>query len=111
MRQYVSNKDCAASHADRGCLMQHGGYGLASAPIGGWKAAAAAPKQQGGLGYANVAICAATGTAWLLQLIEDMQQSRAFHDTCELSLPRGQAAKIPEARYFRVPTCMYCSYE
>ena len=45
-----------------------------------------------------MAICAATGTAWLLQFIEDMQQSRAFHETCELELPKGQAAKIPEVR-------------
>ena len=43
-------------------------------------------------------LCAAAGTAWLLQLIEDMQQSRAFHKTCELELPKGQAAKIPEVR-------------
>jgi hypothetical protein len=38
----------------------------------------------------------AAGTTWLLQLIEDMQQSRDFHKTCELKLPFGQAAKIPE---------------
>jgi len=43
-------------------------------------------------------LCAAAGTAWLLQFIEDMQQSRAFHKTCELELPKGQAAKIPEVR-------------
>ena len=43
-------------------------------------------------------LCAAAGTAWLLQFIEDMQQSRAFHETCELKLPEGQAAKIPEVR-------------
>jgi len=43
-------------------------------------------------------LCAAAGTTWLLQLIEDMQQSRAFHETCELELPKGQAAKIPEVR-------------
>ena len=42
---------------------------------------------------------AAAGTAWLLQFIEDMQQSRDFHETCELELPKGQAAKIPEVRY------------
>ena len=42
--------------------------------------------------------CAAAGTAWLLQFIEDMQQSRAFHKTCELELPEGQAKKIPEVR-------------
>ena len=41
---------------------------------------------------------AAAGTAWLLQFIEDMQQSRAFHKTCELELPEGQAKKIPEVR-------------
>ena len=43
-------------------------------------------------------VCCDTGTAWLLQLIEDMQQSRAFHEACELKLPEGQAAKIPEVR-------------
>ena len=40
-------------------------------------------------------LCAAAGTAWLLQFIEDMQQSRAFHETCELKLP-NEAATIPE---------------
>ena len=40
--------------------------------------------------------CAAAGTAWLLQFIEDMQQSRAFHKTCKLELPQRQAEKIPE---------------
>ena len=25
-----------------------------------------------------------------------MQQSRAFHETCERELPKGQASKIPE---------------
>ena len=35
------------------------------------------------------------GTAWLLQFIEDMQQSREFHKTCELELP-NEAATIPE---------------
>jgi hypothetical protein len=39
---------------------------------------------------------AVAGTTWLLQLIEDMQQSRTFHATCERKL-QGQAAKIPEA--------------
>ena len=43
-------------------------------------------------------LCAAAGTSWLLQFIEDMQQSLAFHKTCELELPKGQAAKIPEVR-------------
>ena len=43
-------------------------------------------------------LCAVAGTSWLLQFIEDMQQSRAFHETCELKLPEGQAAKIPEVR-------------
>lgn len=47
--------------------------------------------------------CAAAGTTWLLQLIEDVQQSQAFHETCELKLPRGQAAKIPE-----VGSCYDC---
>ena len=28
--------------------------------------------------------------------LEDMQQSRAFHETCMRKLPEGQAAKIPE---------------
>ena len=41
-------------------------------------------------------VCAAAGTTWLLQLIEDMQQSRAFHETCKRKLPEGQAAMIPE---------------
>ena len=40
-------------------------------------------------------MCAAAGTAWLLQFIEDMQQSRDFHKTCELILP-NEAATIPE---------------
>jgi len=50
-------------------------------------------------------LCAAAGTAWLLQFIEDMQQSRAFHETCVLELPKGQAAKIPEVRssYWYIP--------
>ena len=39
--------------------------------------------------------CAAAGTAWLLQFIEDLQQSRDFHKTCELILP-NEAASIPE---------------
>ena len=43
---------------------------------------------------ADVAI-AALGTAWLLQFIEDMQQSREFHKTCELQLP-SEIAKLPE---------------
>ena len=43
-------------------------------------------------------LCAAAGTSWLLQFIEDMQQSRAFHETCEQTLPEWQAAKIPEVR-------------
>ena len=50
-------------------------------------------------------LCAAAGTAWLLQFIEDMQQSRAFHKTCELELPKGQAAKIPEVRSSYWYTC------
>ena len=50
-------------------------------------------------------LCAAAGTAWLLQFIEDMQQSRAFHETCELELPKGQAAKIPEVRFSYWYTC------
>ena len=52
-----------------------------------------------------MAVCAAAGTAWLLQFIEDMQQSRAFHETCELELPKGQAAKIPEVRSSYWYTC------
>ena len=51
---------------------------------------------------ANVAICAAAGTSWLLQFIEDMQQSRAFHETCELKLP-NEAATIPEVLLFLSP--------
>jgi hypothetical protein len=39
------------------------------------------------------------------QFIEDMQQSRAFHETCELKLPEGQAAKIPEVRSSYWYTC------
>ena len=41
-------------------------------------------------------MCYTAGTTWLLQLIEDMQQSRAFHETCKRELPQGEAAKIPE---------------
>jgi hypothetical protein len=47
-------------------------------------------------------LCAAAGTAWLLQFIEDMQQSRAFHETCELKLP-NEAATIPEVLQFLSP--------
>ena len=43
-------------------------------------------------------LCAVAGTAWLLQFIEDLQQSRAFHKTCELKLPK-EAASIPEVLY------------
>ena len=39
------------------------------------------------------------GTAWLLQFIEDLQQSREFHKTCELKLP-NEAATIPEVRSY-----------
>ena len=39
------------------------------------------------------------GTAWLLQFIEDLQQSREFHKTCELMLP-NEAANIPEVLLF-----------
>ena len=39
------------------------------------------------------------GTAWLLQFIEDLQQSREFHKTCELKLP-NEAATIPEVLSF-----------
>ena len=41
-------------------------------------------------------VCATAGTTRLLQLIEGIQQSRAFHETCKSKLPDGQAAKIPE---------------
>ena len=41
---------------------------------------------------------ATAGTAWLLQFIEDLQQSREFHKTCELKLTRKQASTIPEVR-------------
>jgi len=47
-------------------------------------------------------LCAAAGTSWLLQFIEDMQQSRAFHETCELKLP-NEAATIPEVLLFLSP--------
>jgi hypothetical protein len=47
-------------------------------------------------------LCAAAGSAWLLQFIEDMQQSRAFHETCELKLP-NEAATIPEVLLFLPP--------
>ena len=50
-------------------------------------------------------LCAAAGSAWLLQFIEDMQQSRAFHKTCELKLTKRQAAKIPEVRSSYWHTC------
>ena len=43
--------------------------------------------------------CAVAGTAWLLQFIEDLQQSREFHKTCELKLP-NEAATIPEVLLF-----------
>ena len=39
------------------------------------------------------------GTAWLLQFIEDLQQSREFHKTCELKL-LNDAATIPEVLLF-----------
>ena len=39
------------------------------------------------------------GTAWLLQFIEDLQQSREFYKTCELKLP-NDAATIPEVLLF-----------
>ena len=48
--------------------------------------------------------CAVAGTAWLLQFIEDLQQSRAFHETCELKLLPNEAANIPE-----VLSCPYRS--
>ena len=47
----------------------------------------------------RIVACDAAGTAWLLQFIEDMQQSRAFHETCMRELPKEQAAKIPEVRH------------
>ena len=43
--------------------------------------------------------CAVAGTAWLLQFIEDLQQSREFHKICELKLPK-EAATIPEVLLF-----------
>ena len=46
----------------------------------------------------RIVVRAAAGTAWLLQFIEDLQQSRTFHKTCELMLPKEQAAKMPEVR-------------
>ena len=47
-------------------------------------------------------LCAAAGAAWLLQFIEDLQQSREFHKTCELKLP-DEAATIPEVLLFLSP--------
>ena len=49
-----------------------------------------------------ILVCAVAGTAWLLQFIEDLQQSREFHKTCELMLP-NEAATIPEVLLF-LPT-------
>ena len=49
-------------------------------------------------------LCAAAGAAWLLQFIEDLQQSREFHKVCELKLP-DEAATIPE-----VLLLLSCSY-
>jgi hypothetical protein len=43
-----------------------------------------------------------TGAAWLLQFIEDLQQSREFHKVCELKLP-DEAATIPEVLLFLSP--------
>ena len=43
------------------------------------------------------------GTAWLLQFIEDLQQSREFHKTCELKLP-NEAATIPEVLFLPIDT-------
>ena len=45
---------------------------------------------------------AAAGAAWLLQFIEDLQQSREFHKVCELKLP-DEAATIPEVLLFLSP--------
>ena len=39
------------------------------------------------------------GTAWLLQFIEDLQQSREFHKTCKLEPFEWNASKIPEVRH------------
>ena len=50
-------------------------------------------------GTDHSAECAVAGTAWLLQFIEDLQQSREFHKTCELKLP-NEAATIPEVLLF-----------
>ena len=47
-------------------------------------------------------LCAAAGAAWLLQFIEDLQQSREFHKVCELKLP-DEAATIPEVLLFLSP--------
>ena len=54
--------------------------------------------------------CAAAGTAWLLQFIEDLQQSRDFHKTCELILP-NEAATIPEVCSFKFLTQPYTNSE
>ena len=58
---------------------------------------------EGWKGAGMIVMCTVAGTAWLLQFIEDMQQSRAFHMTCELKL-RSDAARIPEVSCdFRPP--------
>ena len=51
---------------------------------------------EGWKGAGMIVMCTVAGTAWLLQFIEDMQQSRAFHKTCELELTSERAAGIPE---------------
>ena len=53
--------------------------------------------------------CAVAGTAWLLQFIEDLQQSREFHKTCELELP-NEAATIPEVLFLPIYSDFTSSY-
>ena len=98
MRQYVSNEDCAAAHVGRGCLMhstQRLRLGVSSKETERLRLRHQRSEQAWDV---LMWLCAAAGTAWLLQFIEDMQQSRAFHETCEQTLPEWQAAKIPEVR-------------
>ena len=58
---------------------------------------------EGWKGAGMIVMCTVAGTAWLLQFIEDMQQSRAFHKTCELELTSERAAGIPEVRAVTAP--------
>ena len=46
-------------------------------------------------------LCAVAGTAWLLQFIEDLQQSREFHKTCKLELTSGHSEILPEVLFVK----------